>query len=198
PAIIGDEVLAVMLARTYIKAGLSDLERFHAKFGDVGLKDIKRCMPDVSIPKSYRCDFCIDGKIHKFEHRQKPFAARVEYAPGTCIHSDHSGPYAKSLAGVRYSQLYLDRGSGYLWAKRQVKKTDHYRDTPKVFVDAKALSGRDVQIFQTDGDGVFTGGQTQDMLQQFKIRHELSAPYDSDSNAFIERARRTVFEGVAV
>ena len=31
---------------------------------------------------------------------------------------------------------------------------------------------------------------------QEKVRHELSAPYDSNTNAFIERARRTVFEGV--
>ena len=28
------------------------------------------------------------------------------------------------------------------------------------------------------------------------MRHEWSAPYDSNTNAFIERARRTVFEGV--
>ena len=35
------------------------------------------------------------------------------------------------------------------------------------------------------------------MLEAHSIRHEFSAPYDSNTNSFIERARRTIFEGVA-
>ena len=34
-------------------------------------------------------------------------------------------------------------------------------------------------------------------MQKEKVRQEWGAPYDSDTNSFIERARRTVFEGVA-
>src|SRR5690349_17366974 len=41
---------------------------------------------------------------------------RVKFEPGTCIHSDHTGPYAKSLGGCRYSKLYMDLGSGFLCA----------------------------------------------------------------------------------
>ena len=114
-----------------------------------------------------------------------------------CIHTDHSGPYAKSYGGARYSQLFLDRGSGYLWAFRMTKKTGHYEATPKVLVDSQALSGRQVRIFHLDGDGVFSGKETEDILAKEKIRHECSAPYDSNTNPFIERARRTIFEGVA-
>ena len=29
---------SVLFARTYIKEGLSDVDRYHAKFGDVGVK----------------------------------------------------------------------------------------------------------------------------------------------------------------
>ena len=72
-----------------------------------------------------------------------------------------------------------------------------YRDLPQVLLDARALSGRPVQILQSDGDGVFTGNTLKEILVSEKVRHEFSAPYDSDTNAFIERARRTVFEGVA-
>ena len=136
-------------------------------------------------------------KIHKFGRKACEASVRKEYLPGVCIHSDHSGPYAKSLSDSRYSQLYLDRGSGYLWAHRQKKKTDHYDSTPQVFLDSWALSGRKVQIFQTDGDGVFTSTRTREILDSEKVRHEWSAPYDSNTNAFIERARRTIFEGVS-
>ena len=76
------------------------------------------------------------------------------------------------------------------------KKTGHYEETPKIFLDSAALSGRRVQIFHSDGDGVFSSKKTTEMLAEEKIRHEYSAPYDSNTNAFIERARRTIFEGV--
>ena len=191
----GDSPIA-LLAKTYIKEGLSDVERLHAKCGDVGIKYLKRAFPSLKIPKQYRCEFCIEGKIHKFGHSACKPGERTEYLPGVCIHSDHSGPYARSYGGARYSQLFLDRGSGYLWAFRQKKKTGHYDVAPEVFLDAQALSGRPVQIFHSDGDGVFSGGETIEILKQHSIRHEFSAPYDSNTNPFVERARRTIFEGV--
>jgi len=194
---VGDKLPTSLLAKTYVKQGLSDLDRYHAKLGDIGIKYMKRCLPSLKIPKQYRCEFCIDGKIHKFGHHPAPSGVRMDYAPGVCIHTDHSGPYAQSVNGYRYSQLYLDRGSGYLWAIRQKKKDNHYEDTPKIFIDARALSGKRVQILQTDGDGVFCGKKTTEMLENYKVRHEWSAPYDSDTNSFIERARRTIFEGVS-
>ena len=77
------------------------------------------------------------------------------------------------------------------------KKTSHYEVAPRVFLDSQALSGRPVQIFHSDGDGVFASQETAELLAKEKIRHEFSAPYDSNTNPFIERARRTLFEGVS-
>ena len=74
------------------------------------------------------------------------------------------------------------------------KKTGHYEAFPKVVADAKAASGRALRFFQTDGDGVFSGKQYENMLLSEKVRH--LGPYDSNTNPFVERARRTVFEGV--
>jgi hypothetical protein len=198
PATVGEAgIPSALLAKVYLKPGLSEIDRYHAKFGDIGVKYLKRCLPKLKIPNQYRCDVCIDGKIHRFGHKACKEGMRPTYEPGTCIHSDHSGPYARSISGARYSQLYLDRGSGYLWAARQTKKTGHYESTPRVFVDAWGLSGNRVQVFQSDGDGVFLSKETRAMLDKEHVRHEMSAPYDSDTNSFIERARRTVFEGVA-
>ena len=198
PKDVPDEPLpAALLGRTYAKPGLTEIDRYHAKFGDVGIKYMKRCLPDLKVPHQYRCEVCIDGKIHKFGHKACAEGVRMEYLPGVCIHSDHSGPYARSLSGARYSQLYLDRGSGYLWAVRQKKKTEHYISTPRIFIDSWGLSGRKAQIFLTDGDpSVFDTAQTRELLEAEHVRHEYSAPYDSNTNPFIERARRTVFEGV--
>ena len=48
---------AALLSKTYIKPGLSDIDRYHAKLGDVGIKYMKRCLPDLKIPKQYRCEY---------------------------------------------------------------------------------------------------------------------------------------------
>jgi hypothetical protein len=135
----GEDLPAALLAKTYIKHDLSQTDRYHAKFGDVGIKYMKRAMPSLKIPSQYRCEHCIEGKIHKFGHRACAPGTRTEYLPGVCIHSDHSGPYARSIGGARYSQLYLDRGSSHLWGARMQKKTGHYEETPKFFLDANAL-----------------------------------------------------------
>ena len=198
PVIIadGDSIPSALLSKTYIKHGLSEVERYHAKCGDIGIKYLKRAFPLLKVPKQYRCEYCIEGKIHKFGHGACKEGERTNYLPGVCIHTDHSGPYARSIGGARYSQIFMDRGSGYIWGFRMAKKTGHYLVAPQVFIDSKALSGRSVQIFYSDGDGVFSSRETKEILDREKIRQEFSAPYDSDTNPFIERARRTIFEGV--
>jgi hypothetical protein len=75
------------------------------------------------------------------------------------------------------------------------KKTGHYTATPTVIADARAASGRKLQFFQSDGEGVFASKETEEMLMTEKVRHLWGAPYDSNTNPFVERARRTVFEG---
>ena len=192
----GPNLPTSLLAHTYIKDGLSELDRLHAKCGDIGIKYLKRAFPAVKMPKQYRCEYCIEGKIHKFAHGACLPGRRTHYEPGVFIDADHSGPYAKSYGGARYSELFLDRGSNYLWAFRMKKRTGHYDVAPLVFADAKALSGRPVQFFHTDGDTVFTSERNAEILLGLQIRQELSAPYDSNTNPFIERNRRTIFEGV--
>jgi hypothetical protein len=197
PTLAHEAVVTELLAKTYVKEGLSKLDRYHAKLGDIGIKAMKKAMPNLKIPKKYRCECCIDAKMHKFGHSRVPVEGRIKYAPGTCIHSDHSGPYARSIGGCRYSQLYMDMGSGFLWAVRMAKKSGHYDATPRVIADARAASGKRLQYFQSDGEGVFASGETDSLCQAEKVRHQWSAPHDSNSNPFIERARRTIFEGTA-
>ena len=197
PETIPDDPSLAMLAKAYPKEGLSELDRYHAKLGDVGVKAMRRALPHLKVPDKYRCPCCVEGKIHKFEHRKCAEGERIEYEPGVCIDSDHSGPYTRSLGGHRYSQLFIDRGSGYLWAFRMAKKTGHYTAAPQVFADARAASGRRLQFFQTDGEGVFGSKITEDILKQHKVRHLWGAPHDSDTNPFVERARRTIFEGTS-
>lgn len=72
---------SALLAKTYIKEGLPEIERLHAKCGDVGIKYLKRAFPSLKIPKQFRCEFCIEGKIHKFNHPACKPGQRTEFPP---------------------------------------------------------------------------------------------------------------------
>jgi hypothetical protein len=92
-----EKLPVTLLARVYIKPGLSEVDRYHAKFGDIGIKYLKRCIPSLKVPTQYRCEVCLDGKMHRFNHKACAEGVRTVYEPGTCIHSDHSGPYVHAL-----------------------------------------------------------------------------------------------------
>ena len=77
-----DELPAALLSQTYIKSDLSEVERMHAKCGDIGIKYLKRIFPDLKIPKQYRCEYCIEGKIYKFGHGPCAPGRRTTYPPG--------------------------------------------------------------------------------------------------------------------
>ena len=64
----------------------------------------------------------------------------------------------------------------------------------EVIQDARARSGRPMRFFKTDGDGIFTGEEAEDIYKQFSIRHIQSAPGDSASNDLAERTIRTLAE----
>jgi hypothetical protein len=57
PATVGEAgIPSALLAKVYLKPGLSEIDRYHAKFGDIGVKYLKRCLPKLKIPNQYRCD----------------------------------------------------------------------------------------------------------------------------------------------
>ena len=46
----GESLPTALLARTYIKEGLSEVDRYHAKCGDIGIKYLKRAFPSLKVP----------------------------------------------------------------------------------------------------------------------------------------------------
>jgi transposase InsO family protein len=176
---------------------MTEAERWHAKLGDVGVKTLHRVLPELRIPKNLRCEYCIQGKMHNLGHKSDASGERVQYAPGENLHTDLAGPYAKSLSGHRYSMLFLDLGSKFLWSRGLAAKSDYFAALKAVMSDCEAASGRKLRFLQTDGDGIFRSEELAEFLQGKNVRHLWSSPYDSDTNPFIERERRTVLEGTS-
>ena len=90
--------------------------------------------------------------------------------------------------------FYLDIKSRFVYAKLLREKTDQYRSLVEVMADLRARSGRALRFFKTDGDGIFTGGEAQEIYLKHSVRHIQSAPGNSASNDIVERVIRTLIE----
>jgi hypothetical protein len=135
-----------------VKEGLSEVDRWHAKCGDVGSKQLAKIFPNLKFPVKMRCEFCMQGKMHHLGHKTNAKDDRLEYLPGENMHVDLSGPYGSSLGGSKYTMLCLDIGSKFLWSRGLGKKSDAPSALKEVLADAEAASGRKLRFLQTDND----------------------------------------------
>ena len=186
-----------MVARSYVRQGMLDIERWHSKLGHVGLKKVRLAgIKGLVIPRKFMCDSCLHGKFHKHGHPSVRMGVQ-EFLPGECIHTDHRGPYSRSISGGRYAQLFLDIGSRYRWTAIMPKKSGAKDAILKVLADSKARSGRPVRYLRSDNDGTFRAQWLKDLAVERSFIHEHSAPDDHNTNPFIERDQRTILEGTA-
>ena len=201
PVSASDNEILSNLARVYPREDMSVLEKWHTRCGHASVKALKKMgikeLQGKKIPNKYRCEGCIKGKIHRIAHKEMHDQPKSNYKPGQCIATDLMGPYAKSIEGSKYAQLYKCATSKYRWLCTLSSKDLTTAATAQVIKDAKARSGRNVKFLKTDGDGMFRSKQFDEMQHELGFIHERAAPHDHNSNAVIERDIRTVFEGTA-
>jgi len=188
-----------LLAKFYIKEGISNYQRWHDKLGHLGKKILSKCdIKGLKIPKeNIKCDSCVQGKIHRLGHTSKSGRENI-YKPGECIHTDLQGPWVKSRGGGKYSQIFIDVGSKRLWTVKLGKKTESDEAIRKVLTESKIRSGRAVKFLRTDGDGIFGRSESFKKLQEdLGFVHQRPAPYDHEQNALIDRECRTLLESVS-
>ena len=182
------------LSRTYYEMK-TEYELWHPRLAHISPKLAMLAKPDIKWPKKIMCDDCIRGKFHKHPHSgSRPPPSELPWAPGEYFTCDLFGPLLRSAGGARYVAFYLDLKSRFVYAKVLKDKTGHYQSFLDVIQDAKARSGKAMRFFKTDGDGIFTGREANDIYSQFSIRHIQSAPGDSASNDVAERIIRTIAE----
>src|SRR5690606_3429857 len=78
------------LAKFYLKEDLSPYQRWHDKLGHVGRKALKKCeIKGLKMPKvPFRCEACIQGKIHKLGRTPGGPGEIENYLPGEYIITD--------------------------------------------------------------------------------------------------------------
>ncbi len=111
-----EEALA-MLSRIYTKEDLDEATKWHVRCGHISMKSLKKLgiktLEGKKLPETFRCESCIKAKIHRLPHKELHLQPKPQFKPGEMIATDHMGPYANSLGGSRYGQIFKDFSSGY-------------------------------------------------------------------------------------
>lgn len=138
------------------------------------------------------CDACCLGKQHTI-----PYHISTSQVKDVCevISADLCGPMEiNSLGGCRYFLLLKDHYSKFRKIYFLKNKGNIASILKEFFTLAKRDTGREVKFFRSDRGTEFMNRDVQNVLKDFGIRHQKSAPYCPPQNGRIEREMRTVVE----
>ena len=161
----------MFLARFYIKEGMGDLERWHNKLGHQNMNVLRKCNIDkLKIPnKPYRCEYCINAKMHSGEHSTKSNDHKTDLHAGEYIITDLQGPYAQTKNGEKYLQIFIDVKSRKVWVAKLKNKTDSDKAIESVVRESYIRSRNKLRVLRTDGDGIFGRSKSFQELREREI-----------------------------
>jgi hypothetical protein len=165
--------------------------RFKALQRITDIADLK----GITIPKDQKCKGCILGKQSR---RTFPSSKEMKFEPGECVSSDLQGPFeVQTIHGKRYFLGFTDKNSGYV--KAYFTRTKTKEEIASILEDFishnKALTGRDLKVWQTDGGGEFLNELTDAILKKHNIVRRVTNADTPEENGQSESANRTMLEG---
>ena len=193
------------------------IELLHQRLGHLPLRKIRRMKKQllsqkISIKKENRtatshdvCMGCATGKLHREDRRTTRLHPAKE--PLEVIHTDVSGPYAKSKQGNRWLLIFVDEFSRLTTSYAMKKKSDslqHFRTYKKYIENDRKMNiqklsmsttTRDtVMRLQSDGGGEYKSTEFAKFLDENGIQHYTSCADTPSQNGLAERYIRTITE----
>ena len=171
------------------------LEEWHKILGHCNKRDVLRLEQIVDGMKitdktNLHCEACVVGKQTENKSR-KPDPRAL--APLDFVHSDVAGPIEPvAKDGHRYVLTFTDDFSSSIFAYF-LKTKDDATEALRKFIADSAPYGK-LKRLRTDNGGEYLSKEFEDVLLNFGIKHEGSAPYCPHQNGTAERGFRTLFE----
>ena len=142
------------------------------------------------------CSACQFGKMKWHSFPKNHFRTYATY-PGDLIHGDICGPMSQpSKSGSVYFVLYQDDCTGYKFVFCITRKSEALTCFQQVFKTILRDTGRTISTLRIDRGGEFCSAAFSKYLSENNIRRELTTSYTPEQNDVVERANRTIMEGV--
>ena len=142
------------------------------------------------------CSACQFGKLKQQSFLENHFRTYASH-PGDLVHGDICGPMSQpSKGGSVYFVLFQDDSTGYIFVLCITRKSEALTCFQKVFKTILRDTSRTISTLRTDRGGGFCSQAFSAYLSDNHIRRELTTSYTPEQNVVVERANRTIMEGV--
>ncbi len=187
---------------TFVTSQEETLTLWHKRMAHAALPVLKQILkvhiPDFKISTDFRlpfCDVCTRAKL-----TSKSFDAirQLPNRPAEIIAADLIGPVNPRTFphGYRFVLTVIDVYSRYarVFLLKSKTETVQYLQIFFNMVRAQHPNPGQMKYFRSDNGTEFTNRKVQELLRQFGMEHQCSAPGVSPHNATIERFNRTIEE----
>ena len=180
------------------------LQLWHHRLGHLHLDMIKKMAQNGAVTGLHLttqtspelCPACQFGKMQRQSFPANHFRTYAS-SPGDLIHGDICGPVSLPFkGGSLYFVLYQDDATGYRFVFCINRKSEALTCFQQVFKTILRDTGRTISALRTDRGGEFTSKAFSTYLSDNNIRMELTTSYTPEQNSVVERANRTIMEGV--
>ena len=180
------------------------LQIWHHRLGHLNFDMIKKMVTSGAVTGIFLttqattgiCSACQFGKLKRQSFPENHFRTYAAH-PGDLVHGDICGPMSQpSKGGSVYFVLYQDDSTGYRFVFCITRKSEVLTCFQKVFKTILRDTSRTISTLRTDRGGEFCSTAFSAYLSENNIRRELTTSYTPEQNAVVERANRTIMEGV--
>ena len=180
------------------------LQIWHHRLGHLHFDMIKKMVHNAAVTglslttntSPGLCSACQFGKQKRQSFPENHFRTYASN-PGDLVHGDICGPMSQpSKGGSVYFVLFQDDSTGYRFVFCITRKSEALTCFQKVFKTILRDTGRTISTLRTDRGGEFCSTAFSTYLSENNIRRELTTSYTPEQNAVVERANRTIMEGV--
>jgi len=177
----------------------------HIRLGHVNYVYIKHLLkaPDVqgfkldpSKMEEIQCETCLKAKLSRqpiTHSRSSPLATNF----GDLVHMDLWGPVKTRTVNHNYYTLSLLDDATYWLEEILLKSKDQaYRAYQQHQAALKTMEGTIIKTLHSDRGGEFLGTEFTNYLKELGTRRKLTTHDTPQHNGQVERAHRTLFDGV--
>lgn len=185
-----------------VEHAAATLEEWHKRYGHSSIEAVKKLAKtgavhglNLKTDEKDKCEDCFKGKQTRTTHPSRSCIKASEDA--AVLHIDTCGPIStESLGGSKYFVLAVEEFSNYKLIDF-VKNKSEIADVVKRMISRVELeSRRPVKMIQTDNGTEFINSNLENFLLDKGILHEKVATYTPEQNGSVERANRTIIQGI--
>lgn len=179
------------------------VEEWHRRFGHSSIDLIKQAAKQDaviglkfdSLNEVNDCENCAAGKLTRSSH---PSRRNLKASENSAImHVDTCGPFsAESLGGSKYYVAGVDEYSNYKLIRFVANKHEIADVVKQMISQLEAESKRTLKVLVTDNGSEFVNSNLSEFLKVRGIVHDRSTRYTPEQNGCVERANRTIIDGI--